>query len=149
MYNWRIVRTLLLLGIWYTVAACDPVRTAAIQVAPRPKEGADSTSQVAISAIAERVARLHGLKPVEPYQSAPDEWIACFGERSLFVCWKVKDREAQFLIRNAGFQLSPTAEGLRDDLVAGLRAQFGSAQVRECRWQGSGCAPLALPGSGS
>ena len=138
------LRTVLLLGSCCTLAACDPYRFAAIQVAPRPKQGADSTSRATAFAVAERVARLHGLKPVEPFQSEPNEWIACFAERYLLLCWKVKDREAQFRIRVAGFQLSPTAEGLRDDLVASLRAQLGSVQVRECKWKGFGCAPLEL-----
>ena len=143
-----MLRTVLLLGCCCTLAACDPYRFAAIHVAPGPKQGADSTSQVAAFVLAERVARLHGLKPVEPFQSEPNEWIACFAERYLLLCWKVKDREAQFLIRDAGLQLSPTAEGIRDDLVAGLRAQLGSVQVRECKWRGSGCAPLTLRDSG-
>jgi hypothetical protein len=141
------LRLLLLVGS-SILAACDPVRFAAIQVAPRPKPDADSTSQVAAFAIAERVARLHGLMEIGQSNRGPDDWIACFGEQSLFLCWKVKDREAQFQIREWAIHLSPLAEGVRDDLIATLRAQFGSVRVRECTWRGSGCAPLALPDSG-
>ena len=141
-------RTLLLLGTCYTLAACDPVRSAAIQVAPHPQQDADSTSQVAAFAIAERVARLHGLVQIGPNDRGPEDWTTCFGERSLFLCWKVKEREAQFRIREWGFHLSPLAEGVRDDLIAALRAQFGSVRVRECTWRGNGCAPLSMPDRG-
>ena len=139
---------LMLLGTCCILAACDPVRSAAIQVAPRPQQDADSTSQVAAFAVAERVAHSHGLAQLGPNDRGPEDWTSCFGERSLFLCWKVKGREVQFRIREWGFHLSPVAEGIRDDLIAALRAKFGSARVRECRWRGNGCAPLSIPEGG-
>lgn len=101
-----------------------------------------------VTAIAERVAGNQLLRPVTASERGLEDWVSCFGERHLVMCWKVKDREAQFQIFEAGFQLSPASDGLRRDLVNALRAQFGSRRVQECTWvhggRAAGCKPLIL-----
>lgn len=132
-----MMRLLSLLCVLSWLVACDPVRGATIQVTPRALRQTDSATVAAAFAVAERVAKARDLKPTW----GGDRWIRCFGEHSLFLCWRVHEGEAQFDIREAGLRLSGNAEGLREALLMELRARFGATQVRECNRRG--CMVLA------
>jgi hypothetical protein len=148
------MRKLIILAVCCGLTACDPIRFAAIQVAPRPAGHADSTALAEVFAIAERVARGQSLRPVAVEYDRTESWLACYGQNTTFLCWKAKDGEAQFRIRSAGFTLSPEGQAVRRALLETFRARFDSLRVRECEWclesdRPSGCAPVAPPDSGS
>jgi hypothetical protein len=133
-------------------AACDPwVRASfavAPAVAPRPAAAgadsawADSAWQAAVFASVARVAAGHGLRPAYSTDAGgwnEEGWRECFTgpssdreTRQLFLCGKVKGREAYFEMHQAmASRFSPSAVRLRRALLDSLRAQFGAAQVRE------------------
>ena len=137
------MRSSLLFSLCCAVAACDPVQSAAIAIAPRPEVPVDSARQSAL-AVVSRVVGRHGLEPILP----PESWEWCFGKSSVILCGKVLDLEIQFRLSQwIGF--SPLADSVRRDLVDSLEAHFGERRVRQCEWRQardrrrSGCPPLA------
>lgn len=144
------MRSSLALGLCCAVAACDPIGTAAIAIAPRPEVAVDSARQSAL-AVVSRVTARHGLEPfVHPQDTL---WDQCFGKSSVILCAKMRDREIQFRLWQL-YGFSPVADSVRRELLSTLRSQFGETSVRECEWQMardprlSGCPPLAERDSG-
>ena len=141
-----------LLVLCLSSVACDPAKYAAIQVAPQSTQG-DSAARAALALVA-RIAERHGLA-VYPTLDAkghnPQGWAECFAKPYLFLCAKLRGREAQLELvehKTAGF--TTAGNSLRRELMDSLRAHFGPQRVRECKWRAAsdptqaGCPPLIV-----
>ena len=141
------MRSTILVGLCAVAIACDPIGFAAIQVAPAPNASADSTAQHAFASVARIAARrgLHGSALLAREDNLG--WIECFARSTLFICGKLRSGEAQFQLRQF-HHLGKNALDLKRELLDSLRNEFGSAQVRECKWRDeqspdlTGCVPL-------
>jgi hypothetical protein len=149
----RIVALSILLFLC-TATSCS--EQAALAVAAGSLGDPENIRRDAFSLVA-RLASRRGLRPSFPDNPAQG-WVECFAASALVLCGKELDREFQFMLREAipaplsrrglrGF--SPNADSLRHELLDSLRARFGAASVRECKWgeardpRRSGCPPLA------
>ena len=145
------MRITIVLGLCAVAIACDPIGFAAIQVAPAPSASADSTLQHAFALVA-RIAVRRGLH-ASPLLAHEDNlaWIECFARSTLFICGKRRSGEAQFQLRQS-HRLGKNALDFKRELLDSLRNEFGSAQVRECKWRDeqspdlTGCTPLRPDG---
>ena len=145
------MRVWLLLAFSGITSACDPTASAAIQLAPHPVPESDSTTAAAFFMVG-RIASRHGLAPASTTDAEGknrSDWKECWAKPYLFLCGKIRDREAQFHLRQplaSGF--SPSAERLWKEVSDSLRGQFGEQRIIACRWRGAadpqdvGCAPL-------
>ena len=125
------MRSLAVLGLC-VVAACDPILTRGIALAPNPATAPDTALRDAL-AVGARVAVRHGLVA---FESPRDEarWDQCYRKDWVHLCGRVTDREAQFQLMQSGFRLTPLADSLRRELTDSLRARFGAEFVHECAW---------------
>ena len=147
------IRIGIVLSLSASLAACDPMPIAAIQVAPRAATNPDSTTERAFASVA-RIASEYGLRPSELARNENSGWIQCFTRGTLFLCGKLHSGEAQFQLRQ--FQhFSKDSQIFMRELLDSLQHQFGPEQVRECKWQNedslerTGCVPMraaAAPG---
>jgi hypothetical protein len=150
----RPVRIFPFLLLPILLGACDPAHFAYFAISPHPNEGSDS-GLAAVFSLVERIARRHGLsaqRPIDPVEG----WRACFGAHSVTICGKTLDNEAQFTLSEwSGFGgFHAATDSLRREMLDSLRAAFGTAAVRECRWRRSstdarkdGCPVLGAPDS--
>jgi hypothetical protein len=116
------------------LAACDPVQSFGIVVAPQPVLSDSSRNRA--FALAALVARSHGLSTA-PDNARAEGWQQCYAKagKSFTLCGRSTDREVQFQLFEAlSGRLSPVADTVRREVTDSLRAQFGAQSVRECRW---------------
>ena len=135
----------MLLPVLLLASACDPAKAAYFAVAPQPSPGDSSTTDA--FALVERIVERHGLTPSQ-IRDGEQYWRFCLGVRTLSICGKTIDGEAQFQMIERGYW-RPRSDSLRRELLDSLRPRFGTAAVRECRrWQAGrelgrdGCPPL-------
>ena len=147
------MRVWFLLAVSVITVGCDPAKYAAIQVAPETSQG-DRAALRAVGLVS-RLAARRGFAPagVTDAKGGNDQgWMLCFSKSSAWLCGKIKDREAQFEMRQyLTSRFSPSADSLWRDIADSLRVHFGEQRVRECRWQAApdpvaaGCPSLSVP----
>ena len=139
----------LLLTLCLALAACKNLAQTGITFAPHPAYPLDSAAQRAF-AVAEHIARSHGMHSITGESQEVENWRQCFGLVTLFLCGKVYNGEIQFRMDQPhASHFGPRADSIRRELVDSLGSRFGRSRVRECRWlvnqtpPGSGCMPAA------
>lgn len=113
------------------VAACDPLTSKAIAVAPQPEVGTDNSARVALD-LARRLATRRGLEKYVPGDMAEQGWAQCFARWPLHLCGKVREGEVQFSMFMPGVGFSAEGDSLWRQLQDSLRATFGASAVRGC-----------------
>lgn len=142
-------------GVCLVLTACDPIPSFGIALTPQP--ALTEAARESAFALARDVATRHGLRPFVRVDAVEQAWHACFGptKPSFSICTRATDRDVQFQVYQAlTFRLDPLADTVRHELADSLRARFGDAQVRECRWTAhpdhrqAGCPQVASPSGG-
>ena len=146
------MRTVLVMSV-LCVAACDPVYTSGVVLAPRPVISVDSLRQAAALALVGRVAARRGLEPAPKFEGT-HAGSRCFAREPLVLCARAAaGGEVRFELTQRPAGLSEST-GFRRELADSLRAAFGAASVVECDWRNSlrdwraHCPPAARADSG-
>jgi hypothetical protein len=146
------MRILVALGMsfWTLAGTCTPAVDTGVAVRPTSAMNGDSARNAAI-AVAERVAARFAMRPTTLPAAKAANMRQCLWDGAVTLCTKILDEEAQFYIVD-GYR-EPRLDSLRRELLDSLRARFGEAQVRECKWEfprdqsRAGCPPLVRPDS--
>lgn len=123
------------------LSACDPVVSRSIVVAPQPPMVADSARTDAFD-VARRLALRFGMTEVSTDRVAVgSQRDECLALNTLRLCLSAAPAEARMqLVQLYSGRLRGPAKAFHDELVDSLRARFGAAEVKECKWRdGKGC----------
>lgn len=131
---WTVLRFASVAALGFMTAACDPMQTRGVTLAPTPAAQIGSLRDQALG-IANSVAMRHGLRREETTPYTDEVGWQCYADAWIRLCAKPISGELQFHFAEPGFSLSPRARSIWTGLQAELRGTFGPERVHECRWR--------------
>lgn len=130
---WTVLRLASVAALGFVTAACDPMQTRGVTLAPTPAAHIGSLQDQAL-AIGNSVAMRHGLRPEATTPFSDEVGWQCYADAWIRLCAKPISGELQFHFAEPGFSFSPRARAVWEEVTAEMSAEFGPDAVRECRF---------------
>jgi hypothetical protein len=86
------------------------------------------------AALTSELANRHGLRPEGAAPFDGEKGAECYHENRFFLCVTAMAGEVQFYFAETVFEFSAQGREIWQQLQEAAQAEFGTAAVRECRW---------------
>lgn len=133
----KLSRVLCMVVMGCVVSGCDPIRTRGLSVGPDPALQGEQAYERA-AALTSIIATQHDLRLGEAAPYNAEQAAQCHRgyDDTIFLCVAARAGGVQFYFSETGFELSPRARSIWAELQEAVRTEFGTAAVRDCRWNG-------------